>query len=102
KGCVWRSSTRWGDTVLGQMLGQEKLTTFFHVKTSGYSISWRRGRDSNPRDGCPPTRVPGVRLRPLGHLSLEKVPHYSGGTSRSKQTSRPRAPPSRPPQATLI
>ena len=30
---------------------------------------WRRGRDSNPRDGCPPTRFPGVRLRPLGHLS---------------------------------
>ena len=35
------------------------------VKTEG----WRRGRDSNPRDGCPPTRFPGVRLRPLGHLS---------------------------------
>ena len=31
--------------------------------------AWRRGRDSNPRDGCPPTRVPGVRLQPLGHLS---------------------------------
>ncbi len=30
---------------------------------------WRRGRDSNPRDGYPPTRVPGVRLQPLGHLS---------------------------------
>ena len=31
---------------------------------------WRRERDSNPRDGYPPTRVPGVRLRPLGHLSF--------------------------------
>ncbi len=30
---------------------------------------WRREWDSNPRDGCPPTRVPGVRLQPLGHLS---------------------------------
>src|SRR6056297_1303026 len=30
---------------------------------------WRRDRDSNPGDGFPPTRVPGVRLRPLGHLS---------------------------------
>ena len=30
---------------------------------------WRRERDSNPRDSFPPTRVPGVRLQPLGHLS---------------------------------
>jgi hypothetical protein len=30
---------------------------------------WRRGRDSNPRDGCPPTPLAGERLRPLGHLS---------------------------------
>ncbi len=34
---------------------------------------WRRERDSNPRDGCPPTRVPGVRLQPLGHLSVSQV-----------------------------
>ena len=32
---------------------------------------WRTVRDSNPRDGSPPTHFPGVRLRPLGHLSLE-------------------------------
>src|SRR6056297_840724 len=30
---------------------------------------WRTGRDSNPRDGLPPTHFPGARLRPLGHLS---------------------------------
>lgn len=30
---------------------------------------WRRGRDSNPRDGCPSTPLAGERLRPLGHLS---------------------------------
>ena len=30
---------------------------------------WRRERDSNPRYGFPYTRVPGVRLKPLGHLS---------------------------------
>ena len=33
------------------------------------TTGWRRGWDSNPRDGFPPTRVPGVRLQPLGHLS---------------------------------
>ena len=37
--------------------------------SDGYCFNWRRGRDSNPRDGIPPTRVPGVRLQPLGHLS---------------------------------
>src|SRR5690606_4962115 len=39
-----------------------------------YSISilssWRRERDSNPRYGFPYTRFPGVRLQPLGHLSV--------------------------------
>ena len=30
---------------------------------------WRRGRDSNPRDGFPSTPLAGERLRPLGHLS---------------------------------
>src|SRR5687767_11526200 len=31
---------------------------------------WRRGWDSNPRDGStPPTPLAGERLRPLGHLS---------------------------------
>ena len=30
---------------------------------------WRTVRDSNPRDGFPPTHFPGVRLRPLGQLS---------------------------------
>ena len=33
---------------------------------------WRRDRDSNPGGGFPPTRVPGVRLRPLGHLSVAR------------------------------
>ena len=35
-----------------------------------FRCKWRRDRDSNPGDGFPPTRVPGVRLRPLGHLSV--------------------------------
>ncbi len=32
---------------------------------------WRRRRDSNPRDGFPPTPLAGERLRPLGHVSAE-------------------------------
>ena len=32
-------------------------------------LARREERDSNPRDGSPPTHFPGVRLRPLGHLS---------------------------------
>ena len=35
-----------------------------------YVGMWRRDRDSNPGDGLPPTHFPGVRLRPLGHLSI--------------------------------
>ena len=31
---------------------------------------WRRDRDSNPGYGLPYTHFPGVRLRPLGHLSV--------------------------------
>ena len=34
---------------------------------------WRTDRDSNPGDGLPPTHFPGVRLRPLGHLSTETL-----------------------------
>src|SRR5438552_951419 len=33
---------------------------------------WRTGRDSNPRDdSSPSTHFPGVRLQPLGHLSVK-------------------------------
>ncbi len=34
-----------------------------------FFIIWRRERDSNPRYVFTYTRVPGVRLQPLGHLS---------------------------------
>ena len=51
---------------------------------------WRRGRDSNPRDGYPPTHFPGVRLRPLGHPSIgtcfAKAAHYSGARPPFKRT----------------
>ena len=40
------------------------------------TMGWRREWDSNPRDPYEPTRVPGVRLQPLGHLS---VAPYRGG-----------------------
>ena len=42
-------------------------------RTRGDPRDWssdrRRPRDSNPRGGCPPTRSPGVPLRPLGQAS---------------------------------
>ena len=31
---------------------------------------WQREGDSNPWGACTPTRFPGVRLKPLGHLSI--------------------------------
>src|ERR1700692_4718698 len=33
-------------------------------------IIWRRGWDANPRPRLGVTHFPGVRLRPLGHLSI--------------------------------
>tara|TARA_B100001250_G_scaffold323868_1_gene287365 strand:- start:91 stop:426 length:336 start_codon:yes stop_codon:yes gene_type:complete len=33
---------------------------------------WRKRRDSNPRDGSPPTPLAGERLRPLGHVSANR------------------------------
>ena len=38
---------------------------------------WRTVRDSNPRDGSPPTHFPGVRLRPLGQLSVARCIAFS-------------------------
>ncbi len=36
-------------------------------------VDWRRGRDSDPRWGLPHTRFPGVRLKPLIHLSEDPL-----------------------------
>ena len=36
---------------------------------NGNNRRWRTGWDSNPRYAFTHTRVPGVRLKPLGHLS---------------------------------
>ena len=61
---------------------------------------WRRGWDSNPRDGFPPTRFPSVRLQPLGHpswaLSVRdaaraKAAHYSRSAFGCKETRALRA-----------
>ena len=38
-------------------------------RTAARHSRWRRGRDSNPRYGCPYTRFPSVLFRPLRHLS---------------------------------
>ena len=35
---------------------------------------WRRDGDSNPGEALTSTRFPGVRLKPLGHPSGEKLP----------------------------
>ncbi len=59
--------------IIGQKDVLEQAVTrenFFVPGVRSFVRSWRRERDSNPRDGSPPTRVPGVRLQPLGHLSI--------------------------------
>ena len=46
------------------------------------------GRDSNSRVGCPTTRFPGVRLKPLGHPSRSFVNYPATPTSGSVAASR--------------
>ena len=40
-----------------------------------YGPEWRRGWDSNPRDGCPPAGFQDRCLQPLGHLSSRSEIH---------------------------
>ncbi len=47
---------------------------------------WRRRRDSNPRDGFPPTPLAGERLRPLGHVSADPSISARALRTRAKST----------------
>ena len=47
--------------------------------------TWRRERDSNPRDAYTPTRFPSVRLQPLGHPSVELM---QSNVVRKQRTGR--------------
>ncbi len=51
---------------------------------------WRTGRDSNPRDGSPPTPLAGERLRPLGHLSAD--PYRDGVAAKQGKSSAKSGP----------
>jgi hypothetical protein len=52
---------------VGQQVGQRDNISKFLNENNG---EWRTERDSNPRYAFTYTRVPGVRLQPLGHLSF--------------------------------
>ena len=39
-------------------------------RANSYFKKWRKGQDLNLRTGCPVTRFPSVRLKPLGHPSV--------------------------------
>ncbi len=54
----------------------------------GNQSNWRTERDSNPRWACTHTRVPGVRLQPLGHLPVRTrgYKHHSGLSKPSMHT----------------
>src|ERR1700722_6429132 len=50
---------------------------------------WRRGWDSNPRTRLGVTHFPGVRLRPLGHLSINlNLLQPPGGIARGRKGTR--------------
>ena len=52
---------------------------------------WRRGWDSNPRYAFTYTRVPGVRLKPLGHLSAGALLCRASGAFSSETVGPSRA-----------
>ena len=59
---------------IGTKMGTKFLYLYFiDIKQLLNASKWRTDRDSNPGDGHPPTHFPGVRLRPLGHLSVTGV-----------------------------
>ena len=59
---------------VGAVVGAKLTDTYFiNIKQLLKDSKWRTDRDSNPGDGHPPTHFPGVRLRPLGHLSVSGV-----------------------------
>ena len=59
---------------VGAVVGAKFLYLhFIDIKQLLSTVIWRTDRDSNPGDGHPPTHFPGVRLRPLGHLSVTGV-----------------------------
>src|SRR5262249_19476877 len=83
------------------MVGQKSA---FFKKLYENKYLWRTERDSNPRDGFPSTHFPGVRLRPLGHLSGARgykahAIYVKGACPQStKTTASPGAPSTtRPP-----
>ena len=54
---------------LGHLLGHDTADKKRCRSSAGYSQSWRRGRDSNPRYGCPYAAFRVRCIQPLCHLS---------------------------------
>ena len=52
--------------------GRHARETQLHEPCQGPDLAPRWPRDSNPRGSCPPTRFPGVSLRPLGQATADE------------------------------
>ena len=57
------------ESTVFRMVERQSTKEKTQVKSMTWVQFWRRGRDSNPRWGLTHTRFPGVRLKPLIHLS---------------------------------
>lgn len=68
--------------VKGRAMGRKLVNQKNRYKTIYWLIKWRTERDSNPRYAFTYTRVPGVRLKPLGHLSVRSGASF-GRSGRS-------------------
>src|SRR5687768_10016947 len=88
----WNSCTRWELGAFARRYSRRCERSFEAARFSYSSTTTSRsrtGRDSNPRVSCPTTRFPGVRLKPLGHLSLNcSEKREARSEKRSKTTER--------------
>ncbi len=81
------TDSRTGALTLYEHVGMSVTHSYTHYAKE--LDGWRRRpRDSNPRGGCPPTRSPGVPLRPLGQASAFECsgapqPSRTGGGERT-------------------
>ncbi len=73
-------------TTLGPSYGLKKVSRHYSLETKA---SWRRGWDSNPRDGCPSAGFQDRCLKPLGHPSRDHSPLPEHGCHISTLNPRP-------------
>ncbi len=62
--------------LVGDAFGVFRQTADFKFEIPDFKESWRRGWDSNPRNGSPFTAFPVLPIQPLLHLSPRRISDF--------------------------